>query len=226
VTRFSRESMWLAFPARSFYIAAIPDNRNAVVWRSQDRRGEEVLPFEPKRLQRKSHTILSAVSQLEPLIEPAVEAAGFRLVRLRLVGGTRKTLQIMAERADGTMNVEDCAALSRALSAFLEREDPIEGEYVLEISSPGIDRPLTRLPDFARWSGHEAKIELKASGTDGRKRFKGRLLGLDGTDIVLEVDGARFAFAHPNIAEAKLVLTDKLIEEDLKSRKHARGQEN
>ncbi|HEX9159040.1 MAG TPA: ribosome maturation factor RimP [Rhizomicrobium sp.] len=166
------------------------------------------------------------MSQLEPLIEPAVEAAGFRLVRLRLVGGTRKTLQIMAERADGTMNVEDCAALSRALSAFLEREDPIEGEYVLEISSPGIDRPLTRLTDFARWSGHEAKIELKASGADGRKRFKGRLLGLDGTDIVLEVEGARFAFAHPNIAEAKLVLTGKLIEEDLKSRKHARGQEN
>jgi len=142
------------------------------------------------------------------------------------MGGNRKTLQIMAERADGTMNVEDCAALSRALSSFLEREDPIEGEYVLEISSPGIDRPLTRLTDFARWSGHEAKIELKAPGADGRKRFKGRLLGLDGTDIVLEVEGARLAFAHPNVAEAKLVLTDKLVEEDLKSRKHARGQEN
>jgi ribosome maturation factor RimP len=155
-----------------------------------------------------------------------VEAAGFRLVRLRLMGGKRKTLQIMAERTDGTMNVEDCAALSRALSAFLEREDPLEGEYVLEISSPGIDRPLTRLTDFARWSGHEAKIELKAAGADGRKRFKGRLLGLDGTDVVLDVEGARLAFAHANIAEAKLVLTDKLVEEDLKSRKHARGQEN
>jgi len=166
------------------------------------------------------------LSQLEPIIAPAVEAAGYRLVRLRLMGGKRKTLQVMAERADGTMNVEDCAQLSRALSAFLEREDPIEGEYVLEVSSPGIDRPLTRLTDFARWAGHEAKFELNAPDSAGRKRFKGRLLGLDGTDIVLEVEGARLAFAHANIAEAKLVLTDRLVEEDLKSRKHSRGQEN
>jgi len=163
---------------------------------------------------------------LEPIIAPAVEAAGYRLVRLRVMGGRRKTLQVMAERADGTMNVEDCAQLSRALSAFLEREDPIEGEYVLEVSSPGIDRPLTRLTDFARWAGHEAKLELKAADAAGRKRFKGRLLGLDGTDIVLEVEGARLAFTRANVAEAKLVLTDKLIEEDLKSRKHLRGQEN
>jgi ribosome maturation factor RimP len=163
---------------------------------------------------------------LEPIIAPAVEAAGYRLVRLRLMGGKRKTLQVMAERADGTMNVEDCARLSRALSAFLEREDPIEGDYVLEISSPGIDRPLTRLMDFARWAGHELKIERKAPDAAGRKRFKGQLLGLDGTDIVLEVEGARVTFAHATIAEAKLVLTNKLVEEDLKSRKHLRGQEN
>jgi ribosome maturation factor RimP len=163
---------------------------------------------------------------LEPIIAPAVEAAGYRLVRLRLMGGKRKTLQVMAERADGTMNVEDCARLSRALSAFLEREDPIEGDYVLEISSPGIDRPLTRLMDFARWAGHEVKIERKAPDAAGRKRFKGQLLGLDGTDIVLEVEGARVTFAHATIAEAKLVLTNKLVEEDLKSRKHLRGQEN
>jgi len=166
------------------------------------------------------------MSQLEPIIAPAVEAAGYRLVRLRLMGGKRKTLQVMAERADGTMNVEDCARLSRALSAFLEREDAIEGDYVLEISSPGIDRPLTRLTDFARWAGHEAKIELKTPDADGRKRFKGRLLGLDGNDIVVEVEGARLAFVHASIAEAKLVLTDRLVEEDLKSRKHLRGQEN
>ena len=172
------------------------------------------------------HTILSALSQLEPIIAPAVEAAGYRLVRLRLMGGKRKTLQVMAERADGTMNVDDCAQLSRSLSAFLDREDPLEGEYVLEVSSPGIDRPLTRLTDFARWAGHEAKIELKAPDAAGRKRFKGRLLGLDGTDIVLETEGARLAFALGNVAEAKLVLTDRLIEEDLKSRKHSRGQEN
>jgi ribosome maturation factor RimP len=163
---------------------------------------------------------------LEPIIAPAVEAAGYRLVRLRLMGGKRKTLQVMAERADGTMNVEDCARLSRALSAFLEREDPIEGDYVLEISSPGIDRPLTRLMDFARWAGHEVKIERKAPDAAGRKRFKGQLLGLDGTDIVLEVEGARVTFAHATIAEAKLVLTNKLVEEDLKSRKRMREQEN
>src|SRR5437016_12555855 len=135
--------------------------------------GGGVLPFErnpANELQRKSHTILSALSQLEPIIAPAVEAAGYRLVRLRLMGGNRKTLQVMAERADGTMNVEDCARLSRALSAFLENEDPIEGEYVLEVSSPGIDRPLTRLMDFARWVGHEAKTELKAPAAAGRKR--------------------------------------------------------
>jgi ribosome maturation factor RimP len=163
---------------------------------------------------------------LEPIIAPAVEAAGYRLVRLRLMGGKRKTLQIMAERADGTMNVEDCARLSRALSAFLEREDPLEGEYVLEVSSPGIDRPLTRLIDFARWAGHEAKIELKVPDAAGRKRFKGQLLGLDGNDVVLEVEGARLSFPHASIAEAKLVLTDRLVEEDLKSRKYTRVQEN
>jgi ribosome maturation factor RimP len=159
------------------------------------------------------------MSHLEPIIEPAVEAAGFRLVRLRMMGGKTKTLQIMAERPDGSMNVEDCAALSRALSDFLDAEDPIEGEYHLEVSSPGIDRPLTRLTDFARWSGHEAKIELTQPDENGRKRFKGLLLGLDGSDILVQVDGARRALSFRSIAEAKLVLTDKLIAEDLKGRK-------
>jgi ribosome maturation factor RimP len=161
------------------------------------------------------------MSQLEPIIAPAVEAAGYRLVRLRLMSGKTKTLQIMAERPDGQMDVEDCARLSRALSDFLEREDPIEGEYVLEVSSPGIDRPLTRLTDFSRWSGHEAKIELGAPDATGRKRFKGMLLGLDGNDIVIDIDGQRLKFPFRSIAEAKLVLTDELIQEDLKARKSA-----
>src|SRR5690242_21304140 len=117
------------------------------------------------------------------------------------MGGRRKTLQVMAERADGTMNVEDCAQLSRALSAFLDREDPLEGEYVLEVSSPGIDRPLTRLTDFSRWSGHEAKLELAAPDANGRKRFKGLLLGLDGNDVVVDVEGQRLKFAFRSIAE-------------------------
>lgn len=159
------------------------------------------------------------MSQLEPILEPAVEAAGYRLVRLRILGGKSKTLQIMAERPDGTMNVEDCARLSRALSDFLEREDPLEGEYLLEVSSPGIDRPLTRLTDFSRWAGHEAKLELTAPDASGRRRFKGMLIGLDGNDVVIEVEGERLGFAFRSIAEAKLVLTDKLIAEDLKARK-------
>jgi ribosome maturation factor RimP len=163
--------------------------------------------------------ILAQMSHLEPIIEPAVEAAGYRLVRLRLMAGKSRTLQIMAERPDGTMNVEDCAALSRALSEFLDREDPIEGEYHLEVSSPGIDRPLTRLVDFARWSGHEAKIELAAPDATGRKRFRGLLLGLDGNDIQMEIGGTRLNFPFRSVCEAKLVLTDKLIAEDLKGRK-------
>jgi ribosome maturation factor RimP len=160
------------------------------------------------------------MAHLEPIIEPAVEAAGFRLVRLRLMGGYTKTLQIMAERDDGTMNVEDCARLARALQAFLERENPIEGEFELEVSSPGIDRPLTRLMDFSRWSGHEAKIELHAA-IDGRKRFRGTLLGLEDNDVVIQTPEARIAVPFGQIAEAKLVLTDALIAEDLRARKRA-----
>ena len=172
------------------------------------------------------------MSHLEPILEPAIEAAGYRLVRLRLMGGKTKTLQIMAERPDGTMNVEDCAKLSHALLDFIEREDPIEGDYELEVSSPGIDRPLTRLMDYARYAGHEAKLELVAplasvsdSQSDpsnkGRKRFRGKLLGLDGNEVVMETQGVRVKFPFRGIAEAKLVLSDELIAEDLKARKGA-----
>jgi ribosome maturation factor RimP len=134
-----------------------------------------------------------------------------------MMGGKRKTLQVMAERPDGSMNVEDCAALSRALSDFLEQEDVVEGDYLLEVSSPGIDRPLTRLADFSRWAGHEAKLELSVP-LDGRKRLRGTLQGLDGSEVVLESGGSRLSFPFRSITDAKLVLTDKLIEEDLKAR--------
>ncbi len=164
------------------------------------------------------------MSHLEPILTPAIEAAGYRLVRLRLMGGKTKTLQIMAERPDGTMNVEDCATLARALLDFMEADDPLEGDYELEVSSPGIDRPLTRLMDYSRYAGHEAKLELLAP-LDGRKRFRGQVLGLDGTDVVIETQGSRIKLPFKGIAEAKLVLTDKLIQEDLKARKHAQ-QEN
>ena len=176
---------------------------------------------------------VTVASNLEPVFEPVIEKAGFKLVRLRVMGGAAKTLQVMAERPDGTMDVEGCAALTHALLDFIEQQDPIEGDYEIEVSSPGIDRPLTRLMDFARWSGHEAKIELNtpvhSDGDEndrGRRRFKGTLLGLDGTDIVIRLSDAKegnadIKFPFRSVANAKLVLTDKLINEDLKARKGA-----
>ena len=161
---------------------------------------------------------VQAASHLEPVFEPVIEKAGFKLVRLRIMGGADKTLQVMAERPDGSMDVEGCTALSHALLDFIEQEDPIEGEYEIEVSSPGIDRPLTRLMDFARWSGHEAKIELVAP-VEGRKRFRALLLGLDGTDVMIRADNTDIKFPFCSLANAKLVLTDKLINEDLKTRK-------
>jgi ribosome maturation factor RimP len=164
-------------------------------------------------------SIVSA-SHLEPVFEPVIEKAGFKLVRLRIMGGASKTLQVMAERPDGSMDVEGCATLSHAILDFIEAEDPIEGDYEIEVSSPGIDRPLTRLMDFARWAGHEAKIELLAP-IEGRRRFRAILLGLDGTEVVIRADNSDIKFPIRAIANAKLVLTDKLINEDLKARKHA-----
>jgi ribosome maturation factor RimP len=156
------------------------------------------------------------------LLAPAVQAQGYRLVRLRLMGGKRKTLQILAERPDGQMDVEDCAKLSRALSEVLEAADPISEEYVLEVSSPGIDRPLTAPEDFARFAGHDARVEL-VRGIDGRRRFKGLLISLEGADVVMNVTDAgegdhQVRFPFDDIAEAKLVLTDRLIRESLKAR--------
>lgn len=164
--------------------------------------------------------VVTAASHLEPVFEPVIEKAGFKLVRLRIMGGATKTLQVMAERPDGSMDVEGCATLSHALLDFIEAEDPIEGDYEIEVSSPGIDRPLTRLMDFSRWSGHEAKIELTLP-VEGRKRFRGLLLGLDGSDVMIRADNSDIKFPFRAIANAKLVLTDKLINEDLKARKGA-----
>jgi ribosome maturation factor RimP len=181
-------------------------------------------PPRAKSFVLRSLTIFTAASHLEPVFEPVIEQAGFRLVRLRVMGGEHKTLQIMAERVDGSMDVEGCATLSHVLLDFIEAEDPIEGDYEIEISSPGIDRPLTRLADFSRWKGHEAKLELTAplpTANGDRKRFRGKLEGLDGNDVVIMSQGQRMAFPFRAILEAKLVLTDKLIQEDLKARKSA-----
>ena len=162
--------------------------------------------------------------RLAEIVSPVAEGMGFQLVRLRLMGGKRTTLQVMAEKADGTMEVEDCAKLSRALSAVLDVEDPIDGEYTLEVSSPGIDRPLTRLEDFERWEGYEAKLET-ADMIDGRKRFKGILAGVEGTEVLIELDDPKIdgpiGLEFEWLADAKLVLTDELITESLRARKHA-----
>lgn len=165
--------------------------------------------------------------RITALIAPAVAGAGFELVRVRLSGAQRKTLQIMAERADKSMSAEDCAALSRALSPILEEADPIEGAYTLEVSSPGIDRPLTRLKDFHDWQGYEAKIELSRM-VEGKKRFRGALAGVEGDDVLLDVEGEAETALIPFswIASARLVLTEDLIRESLKAAKAAKENDN
>ncbi|MEM0987242.1 MAG: ribosome maturation factor RimP [Pseudomonadota bacterium] len=156
--------------------------------------------------------------RLASIVQPSIEGMGYELVRLRLMGGKRATLQIMAERPDGTMEVEDCAELSRNLSAILDVEDPIEGEYTLEVSSPGIDRPLTRLADFDRWEGYEAKLET-AELIEGRRRFKGILAGTEDGDVLIEIDEGTIGLTFEWLSDAKLVLTDELISESLKRSK-------
>ncbi|MEJ0022681.1 MAG: ribosome maturation factor RimP [Alphaproteobacteria bacterium] len=150
------------------------------------------------------------------LIEPTAADLGLALVRVRISGMRRKRLQIMAERlSDGGMGIEDCENLSRAIGPVLDVCDPIPGEYDLEVSSPGIDRPLVRLEDFARFAGHEAKVEL-ARMIDGRRRFRGEIRSVDGDDVVMLIDANEVRLPFSALSEARLVLTDKLIEEDLK----------
>ena len=146
------------------------------------------------------------------IIEPSLEAMGYRLVRVAITGGQhRPTLQIMAERCDeAAMTVEDCAEISRSVSALLDVADPIAGAYMLEVSSPGIDRPLVRPDDYDRFAGFEARIELSAP-QDGRKRFRGRLLGRDGEEIRLVAETGEVRLLLARIVRAKLVLTDDLI---------------
>lgn len=150
-------------------------------------------------------------NQLQRLIEPTIDELGFSVVRVQLSGKNELLMQVMVEHKDGTgMTVEDCAVISRAISALLEVEDPIKSAYTLEVSSPGIDRPLVKLGDFERFQGRQAKIETHGV-QDGRKRFKGRLLGVEGENIKILVDGREFILAHPDIRRAKLLLTDDQI---------------
>ena len=149
---------------------------------------------------------------VEQIIEVPVADIGYEIVRVSLSGGARRILQVMVERADrGEMTVDDCAAVSRLVSALLDVEDPINGAYSLEVSSPGIDRPLTRPGDFERFAGFEARIEL-AEPLDGRRRLRARLRGIDEAGTVrLDVDGTCHLVHHAAIRTARLVLTDELI---------------
>ena len=154
------------------------------------------------------------------LLDPVAEAAGYEIVRLRLMGGTQsRRLQVMAEDAHGEMNVDDCARLSRSLSEVLDAADPISGDYLLEVSSPGIDRPLTRLKDFEAYEGLEARLELDRLA-DGRKRFKGELAGVEGDNVAINLEGEEETALVPFawITEAKLVLSDELMKRGAEQR--------
>ena len=162
-------------------------------------------------------------AKVAAVIEPVLENRGFRLVRVTVTGREGKTVQVMAERPDGTMTIDDCEAVSRELSPALDVHDPIAGSYRLEISSPGIDRPLVRPSDFEDWSGYEAKIELKEA-IDGRKRFRGVLAGFEDGEIRIElnldqVGHTVLGLPVALVADAKLVLTDELIREALRRAK-------
>jgi len=165
-------------------------------------------------------------ARIANIVEPAIAGLGYRLVRVKLSAMNGTTLQIMAERSDGTMSVDDCEILSRDLSPVLDVEDPIDREYHLEVSSPGIDRPLVRRSDFEQWGGHVAKIELEQL-LDGRKRFRGKLAGVEGDNVRVAIDatsahGETLALVPLNaILEAKLVLTDELMKESLRRQKPA-----
>ncbi|MEQ1712339.1 MAG: ribosome maturation factor RimP [Hyphomicrobium sp.] len=163
-------------------------------------------------------------AELAALVEPALEDLGFRLVRVHVTGGDARIVQVMAERPDGTISIDDCETISRELSPLIDVRDPIAGAWRLEVSSPGIDRPLVRPSDFEDWAGYEAKVELKEP-VDGRKRFKGRLDGYEDGEARIEVDlgeagKAVLGFPIALVQDAKLVLTDDLIREALQRSKN------
>ena len=156
--------------------------------------------------------------RLAEIITPVIEDMGFELVRVRLMTGKGAILQVMADRPDGGIEVDDCAQISTAIGAVLDVEDPIVEEYALEVSSPGIDRPLTRLKDFVTFEGYEAKIETEEL-IDGRRRFKGELAGVEGDEVLINIEEGTVGLKFEWLTDAKLVLTDELIKEMLRQRK-------
>lgn len=154
---------------------------------------------------------MDQAAEIERLIAPSVDAAGYDIVRVRFMGDKRPTLQIMAERKDRQpVTVDDCAGISRLVSAVLDVEDPVSGSYVLEVSSPGIDRPLVRIDDYARFAGFEARVET-SHPINGRRRFRGRLKGVDAGNVLLELEGTEAEIPFAAIRRGALVLTDDLI---------------
>ena len=158
--------------------------------------------------------------RLAEIITPVIEDLGYELVRVRLMSGKESTLQIMADKPDGGIEVDDCAAISTAVSATLDVEDPILDAYTLEVSSPGIDRPLTRLKDFDMFEGYDAKLETDEL-IDGRRRFKGILAGVEDDEVLINVAEGTIGLKFEWLSDAKLVLTDELIKEMLRQRKAA-----
>ncbi|MBI1209605.1 MAG: ribosome maturation factor RimP [Azospirillum sp.] len=154
---------------------------------------------------------MNDTGRIERIIAPTITALGFEIVRVQLSGGQRPVLQVMAERVDRLpMTVEDCADISRAVSALLDVEDPIAGAYTLEVSSPGIDRPLTRLGDFERYAGYEVRIETRQP-VNGRRRFQGMLRGTDDGQVRVDLSEGTALLPFADIQRAKLVLNDALI---------------
>ena len=162
--------------------------------------------------------------RMAEILTPVIEDMGFEVVRIRLMGGKSNTLQIMVERPNGGIEVDECALVSTAVSAVLDVEDQLEDPYALEVSSPGIDRPLTRLKDFENWEGYEARVETTEM-IDGRRRFRGLLAGVEGDEVLVNIEeggetitvGLHFDW----LSDAKLILTDELIRDMLRARKAA-----
>lgn len=160
--------------------------------------------------------------RIERLIAPSLEDMGYAVVRILLTGHTRPTLQVMVERVDGRgMTVEDCADISRVVSALLDVEDPVRGAYTLEVSSPGIDRPLVKPRDFARFAGHVAKVETRRP-IDGRRRFRGTLVEATEQGVRMGLEGGEIELPFEAIEKAKLVVTDALITQAMKQSESAR----
>jgi ribosome maturation factor RimP len=161
--------------------------------------------------ERRDEQVGTGVERIERLLAPSLEAMGYEIVRVLITGKHKPTLQIMAERKDDqAMTVEDCADISRQVSAVLDVEDPIRSSYTLEVSSPGLDRPLTRPKDFQRFAGYEARLEIRFP-IDGRRKFTGKLLGIEGEVVKLKHEAGEVALPYAQIHKARLVLTDELL---------------